>query len=322
MAGTLNDAYKDADRLRKEGKSEAQIENHIQTKYPIDVVRAYLADAAKSFENKKNIEAADRRDRSIADSQRGKSQADRAYSVALVKMKAAADGKRYGYSNPPFDPRIDSWLRFGPEGAGNLQRGFLVQDKEYWQGTGQKKGYSCNFLYNPSVISVTYETNMNVLPSDAQTEGQNAAQALISSMQSIEFALLFDRTYEVATLNRGPKGTRERELLGQGVYADIAALERVVGIYRTDESTLGGQGPMLRIPTSLVFGKLNFAAKPLSWYGFVSGMSVSYTHFGSNMTPVRATVSLNFSQLVKISGKLVDPKDGTEAPAGDQTAVG
>jgi hypothetical protein len=237
-------------------------------------------------------------------------------SSTTAKMKAAADGKEFGYENPAFDARIMSWNNTGLSGP--LYRGYLEQDKSYWKGTGQAKPYRCNFLYNPSVISVSYESNLNVLPSEAQTTGQKEAQALISSMQAVTFSLLFDRTYEVFSLTGS-----DSKALSQGVYADIAALERCVGIYRTTGSSLGGQGPMLRIPMNLVFGTSGvLLAKPLAWFGFIAGMGVDYTHFGSNMTPMRATASITFSQLAKYaSGKFEDKSLANPTPATDATAV-
>lgn len=238
-----------------------------------------------------------------------------------AKMKAAKDGKEFGYANPPFDPRIMSWnTGVVLKGSAVLRRGYIVQDKTYWKGTGQKQGYRCNFLYNPSTLSVDYQVNTSILPSVAQTDGQKAAQALLSNMQSVTFNLLFDRTYEVGSLVVDKVSAANQKLLNQGVYADIAALERICGIYRTSGSALGGQGPMLMIPATVVFGEMGRTAKPLSWFGFISGLGVDYTHFGTNMTPMRATVALTFSQLVKVNDKLVDA-GVSGAPTADGTAV-
>lgn len=246
---------------------------------------------------------------------------DLGQSATVVKIKAEKDGEEFGYSNPPFDPRILSWTKgLIIKGSAALRRGYIVQDKTYWKDTGQKQGYRCNFLYNPSTLSVDYQINTSILPSVAQTAGQNAASALLSNMQSVSFNLLFDRTYEVGSLSVDKVSARNQKLLNQGVYADVAALERICGIYRTSGSALGGQGPMLMIPATVVFGEMNRTAKPLSWFGFIAGFGVDYTHFGANMTPMRATVAVTFSQLVKVDGKLQD-KGISGVPIDDGTAV-
>lgn len=229
------------------------------------------------------------------------------------RVLRAAEGKRakeVGYSNPRFDPRIEGWNH--SLGA-TLFRGYMVQAKESWKDTGQSEPFRLNFLYNPSYITVTYSSNDSVLPNHVLTGLQQAASALIPNMQQVTFNLQFDRSYEVYD-QVGPEPRGRAKKLSTGVYADISALERLVGINSANDGYLGGQGPILPLPLYVFFGDPNLNRKPLGYYGYINEITVEYSHFGANMTPIRALVGIGFTQLVKnAEGGIVDPTT-TAAP--------
>lgn len=330
---TLADLYARKAALEKsQPKTNAKIiDLRLRQDFPPNIYQQYLDAQRTAAEGRAGLGLHEDHPPATKNSVAASKLADQVAAAATGrKMKAEADGKEWGYENPPFDPRIMSWKTgvadpsggaFKIKGSAGLQQGYFEQDKNYWKATGQTRGYKCRFLYNPSTISVDYQLNTNILPTVAQTTGQLAASALLSNMQSITFNLLFDRTYEVGSLSVDKVSAQDQKRLSQGVYADVAALERVCAIYRTTGSTLGGQGPMLMVPATVVFGKMGLSAKPLSWYGYIAAMGVDYTHFGSNMTPMRATVAITFAQLVKVDGVLQDPKGMSDAPVSDTTAV-
>lgn len=209
--------------------------------------------------------------------------------VVLAPVNSLQGGYKLStFGNPPFDKRI---LNIGFPGT-KLARGKIIQDKNTWKGTDQTAGYFCNFLYNPDSIGVNYNVDNTVLPQSIRADPN--ASAILSEGQVISFGLLFDRSYELATLDHQVLHKADYRA---GVYADIAALERVCGINR-------GQGPMLPLPTNVYFGSSKVGIGsfvPLAFYGYISAMSVTYTHFSLSMTPIRAQVTLSFNQLIKLS---------------------
>lgn len=226
------------------------------------------------------------------------------------------------FSNPPFHPNI---LNIGGgnrsvnplmsngqgyNSGGNLQRGKLVGGKGAYYGVGQTNtSYVVNFLYNPASISETRAFATGQAPLPAAYRNQGDPGQYVSAMNSaISFALLFDRTYEM--WDRSYQGT----LAGKyGVRVDIEALYNLTQInqlvpHTTNSITVGSpgnststsnnvvvQGPMQMAPCNLYFGAN--AQGSLSYYGYISEMDITWTHFTAAMVPVRATVNLSFLPL-------------------------
>src|SRR5581483_7972601 len=59
------------------------------------------------------------------------------------------------------------------------------------------------------------------------------------------------------------------------------------------------QGPMMLIPIWLFFGNVTGG---LSYYGYVSDWSVTYTHFSQYMVPMRCAVDIDFTLLMPPGG--------------------
>lgn len=222
--------------------------------------------------------------------------ADRA--MASDRMRKEAVQNEVGFENPPFDKRIRVYM----PGNKPTTQGYITQDSSTARALNLPRPYRCRFLYNPESLNVNYRTNDQVFPPDAQSADATAALALIPNMQHVSFELFFDRTYEMNTYDAGMSPAHTRALWA-GVYADIAALERVVGIQN-------GQGPILKYPLNLYFGPRVIkkmwgrnssmgGGKPMQFYGFVDEMSVVYSLFDKGMVPVRARVTLGFTQMVK-----------------------
>lgn len=244
------------------------------------------------------------------------------------------------WTQAAFDPRIlqlpligdtqqrDSGTLF-PLEITNLRRGYIKQDKSYYSGANAPV-YACAFLYNPSTIEITYAidssaTNLTV-PQYYRNPQDNGVY-LIGLATTVNFSLLFDRTYELNTgIPQGPNLASSNypdtfELPGGkftaedprfiGVMADVNALLRVTGITTqvanvswTDANgnvkTSNITGPMQQVPAWVHFGGVG-ADNALSYYGYINGMDIQYTHFTTNMTPMRCAVAISFTLLPQSS---------------------
>lgn len=236
------------------------------------------------------------------------------------------------WSNPPFDSRIlavgganqmvnPTGITF-PSGVGktigtteNMERGKMITGTNKTT-FGDTNGviYAVNFLYNPSTIQETRSIDLNSgqLPNAYRDPG-DPGQYMTGLSTNISFSLLFDRTYEVwdtDTYFGKPQGTL-------GCRVDIEALYNLLGInYKIDASNiqpppgsisgpgsifastsygLTVQGPMKVAPCQLFFGSHNTNA--LSYYGFISEIDITWTHFNWLMVPVRCAVQVSFTVL-------------------------
>ncbi|MFI0265650.1 hypothetical protein [Streptomyces luteogriseus] len=217
-------------------------------------------------------------------------------------------------SNPPFDERISSLsglqsVFYGPQ-VSQLSRGYIIQDP----GIGRVQ-YSVRFLYNPSIVQVSHQTDA----ANAPVTPQNYRNPLdkgewnIPLSASISFNLLFDRTYELWKKS-GPKSPTDfTQGSGEaGVRVDVEALYRVVGIYQptavqpptTSPSTTpsnlysnGDPGPMPLTPVTVYFG----GPRSLSYRGYISSLDVQWTHFSQLMVPMRCTIGVSMNLMTKNS---------------------
>lgn len=232
------------------------------------------------------------------------------------------------YGNPKFDSRIYSLtgLKATAPGTGvstgDLQRGYLVQDTDYLIGNVQ---YSLQFLYNPSEVQVSHNTDVTstaALVPQAYRNPLDSAKPNIPLNATVSFNLLFDRTYEL-----WDSATRAHSLYDwddepnlAGVKVDIAAVYRVVGILQPKTQTVanphnsindpgtsqviirnGAPGPMPMTPVQVYFGGSN----SLTYRGYVSALSIDVMHWSQLMVPMRCTIGITMSLLV--------PKDWTAA---------
>lgn len=227
-------------------------------------------------------------------------------------------------SNPPFHPHIlnvgggNTSVNpkmnngYGYNSGGNLQRGKMVGGAGAYYGVPSNISYVVNFLYNPSTIyeSRAIDLNSGILPSSARNINDTGQYATGLST-NISFSLLFDRTYEL--WDKSYQGT----IAGQyGARADVEALYNLVGINTSVASTQtvvtpqqGGsstqktnvtiQGPMIVSPCNLYFGANSPGA--LSFYGFISEMDITWSHFSAAMVPVRCEVDISFTVLPTVA---------------------
>lgn len=226
------------------------------------------------------------------------------------------------FQNPPFHPNIlavgGANKTINPPGrkddynpgAGtkNFHRGVLSAGADIIDGWKDHYQYKVNFLYNPSTIQETRSLDVNngQLPSYARSTDDPGTYAT-SLNTTINFSLLFDRTYELWD------SKYQDSIAGVfGVRADVEAFYNLMGInYQVPQSQQAGivappfaidgvantvvQGPMQFIPAKLIFGNNSLGA--LSYLGYVSTFDVTYTHFNQQMVPSRCAINVSFTVL-------------------------
>jgi hypothetical protein len=219
-------------------------------------------------------------------------------------------------TNPAFDPRVYnvSFLTTSAKGKG-LTRGRILQATGAVGAAGGKR-YGCNFLYNPSAVQAQHGVDTNIVPS---TNPNDASGPLIVPLQqTVNFSLLFDRTYETwdSSYNNKPAGQL-------GVYADVLALYNIVGITLSHDlsaiTTAGTGGdvgkqsgspqlmavsPMVYTPVWVYFGG------PLVYYGIIQSLGITYSHWTQNMIPSRCAADITVTLLPKPEDTMQSRLDG------------
>ncbi|MFE2101078.1 hypothetical protein [Streptomyces sp. NPDC059468] len=194
----------------------------------------------------------------------------------------------------------------------SLSRGWIITDKAI-KGTK----YRCNFLYNPSVVTLTHSINTNVLADQNSIDPNDvsASKAILPLSQTVQFDLLFDRTYE---LWDSSQVANSYDVATMGVAYDVLSLYKITGIasninvpdgdastklsdtdlsYTKGSFTKGAAGPMMWVPVFVVFGDY------LDYYGVIQELDVQYTHWTSSMIPVRCQVSITMQLLPRQTAK-------------------
>lgn len=223
-----------------------------------------------------------------------------------------------GIYDNSFDNRIQNIPSYLPGETGGtnygLIRGYMVTAFPKGQ-TG--RFYMLNFLYNPSTVQVSHSLDAanQVMPAYTRSD-QDKGTPLTAAGGSLSFSLLFDRSYEMSdpTQFNTVEGT-------YGVMADIHVLYNLVGINMKQQvwssatssdaaSTETGDvvGIMQMNPVWVHFNQARhrFADKlpnmsRMSYFGYLSSVDISYTHFTQRMTPVRCAVAISM-QLMSTVG--------------------
>lgn len=218
--------------------------------------------------------------------------------------------------NGPFDPRITSipTVTYSGDYSEDLTRGWIIQDK----AVGGVR-YRCNFLYNPSVVTVSHSINQNTLVDENAISPYDvtAGEQMLPLQQMVSFSLLFDRTYELWDSSK-LSGEAKENVPFLGVAWDVLSLYKITGIaspidvkaaqsadsgaVQTSSFTKGkfentATGPMLYVPVFVVFGY------SLDYYGIIQSLGVQYTHWTSQMIPSRCEVSVDMQLLPRNAAK-------------------
>jgi hypothetical protein len=214
-------------------------------------------------------------------------------------------------TQPPFDPRIQT-LVFPLSGGqyGTLKRGFMVWETA--SGTPYSSEPQLNFLYNPSTVSADfYSSASSVASAYLFPTAFNATNLRVPLNQSVQWSLLFDRTYELwggydsEGLPQQSIGSGQNNPSTVGVLADIRQMYQFTGMdiaYSSGNTTTtspssgalaGNQGIMQLIPSYVYFGDSN----NLWFYGYVSEWDFTVTHWTQYMVPMRCVMNVTFTML-------------------------
>ncbi|MER5754293.1 hypothetical protein [Streptomyces sp. NPDC002088] len=202
----------------------------------------------------------------------------------------------------------------GGSGAGGkkLTRGFIIQ-KDAVSGVR----YRCNFLYNPSVLNVSHSVDSDVLADENSKNPNDVTKDtyLMPLQQSLNFSLLFDRTYEMWDSSK-LYGDALLWVPQFGVAYDVLSLYKITGVaapvviegdgtdatassekaWQKGNFSTGPAGPMLSNPVFVVIGST------LSYYGIIQSLNVQYTHWTQSMIPTRCQVDITVTLLPTPTG--------------------
>ena len=244
---------------------------------------------------------------------------------------------------PPFAPQIRQISRAMGTNIG-LQRGYMIWANpmtSLYSGGGELGDGRdmIHFLFNPSTVASDYNVGNASLQAAMMYSVPGDSGNLLAPLlqQTVSWQLYFDRTYELTYGGNYGGGPNDPTVIGvqadvyqfmqfTGVLADLGTSQAQQVLGSAGSQTNGQQavttgGIMMMIPCYAFFGnalsQINNAAgnvnlgalsAQLSYYGFISEWSVTYTHWTTNMVPIRAAVSITFTMLPK-------------PPAGTQSAV-
>lgn len=217
--------------------------------------------------------------------------------------------------NPPFHPNILNipLRQVGVTNTGGTDTVQGTSNAQLYRGlmasrvqTGQSQQFRVNFLYNPATISESRSLDLNngVLPSYARNPDDPTKYATgLNAM--VNFSLLFDRTFELwdsAYVNT--------DAGRYGISVDTNAFYNMLNINQLNTQApvaLGGsvpvdttatysyvvQGTMSAVPVDLYFGFRSMGA--LKYFGYVSDLEITYTHFNQKMVPQRCALQVGFT---------------------------
>ncbi len=198
----------------------------------------------------------------------------------MPRASIRSDRSGGAYSNPPFHRNfLGLSLPFGHRTT--LTRGKIVRE---FPENGIT--YSCNFLYNPSqlTLSASQNTDNPPLPKIAR-DPNDVTHYILSTGTAIQFSLLFDRTYDLM------EGVLPGSEVGHsGVQVDIDTLYYITGM-----KTLKGdfnrliELPMVPNTVFVYFG----GPDSLKFYGYFDSLNITYSHWTQFMVPIRAEASLS-----------------------------
>jgi hypothetical protein len=201
--------------------------------------------------------------------------------------------------NPKFDSRILNLpMRQVSQGYGGTKDSTLYRGAMVGREDRDNFKYKVNFLYNPSTITESRSIDLNgqVFPDYARVPGDSGDyQTALNT--TVSFSLLFDRTYEMwdSKYQTTDVGTF-------GCSVDVNAFFNLCGINTKQlvPGTRGGksqqmtvQGPMAAVPMDLYFGYGSPGG--LHYFGIVTSLGVTYSHFSQQMVPVRCAVDIGFT---------------------------
>jgi hypothetical protein len=191
-------------------------------------------------------------------------------------------------SNPQFDSRMRAFPHLGLSGKTDTTfwRGAIIRDDK-----SVKAGLlSVNFLFNPGTITISHQQGYTLTADQQSVDGNKIGAGGIGTLQ---FELLFDRTYEMYAGG----ATKLEDPAIKGVLSDVEAMYNITGAY--DITAKGPKAKVLQAmqpnPCTFYFGGTAagfLGNNNLSYYGVVTSLVVTHTHFSRDMVPQRCAMSL------------------------------
>jgi hypothetical protein len=214
------------------------------------------------------------------------------------------------YVQPPFDPRIyhTQFPLLGLTTGGKLQRGFMQWEKPI---VGYSQKAKVKFLFNPSTMSAAYTmaTGGTQTATLMYRSAHDKADPRFPMAQSISFALLYDRTYELwgaynadgTPANSAGSTAEINNPHANGVNVDILAMKQFTGMLANLPAGVGNsknfaehqQGAMLFVPVWVYLG----LADGLDYFGFITDWEVQITHWTQYMVPMRCVINVDMTLL-------------------------
>lgn len=146
-----------------------------------------------------------------------------------------------------------------------------------------------NFHFNPSTIQLSHSTDYNgdaaVLPA-TYTSDNKIDRSTSPTNSSVSFDLILDRMYEKWS----------NTMHSDGVWHDISVLYQVAGILPDGHTSSADITPLIPNFSWLLLNQ-GTGTWGMTYYGFISNLSVQYTHWSADMVPLRATASIGFMLL-------------------------
>lgn len=194
--------------------------------------------------------------------------------------------------NPPFDPRmrkIGSPLNL----TSKIKRG--------WIQSAEEDNQKVNFLFNPSQLDLSHQIDPSLARTDQQTPAadvMNPDYPTIGSSTGVK--LLYDRTYELFS---APRSGKMGFANTYGVWADVAAWYVFLGLL--SEMPDSWENSIITDPPVYKTAHL-FIGPKMVFYGWVTGINVTYSHWNQLMVPSRCAVDVSF-QLLPSTGEVPLP---------------
>lgn len=220
---------------------------------------------------------------------------------------------------PPFSQNLGTkYFGMGAGSYGSVVHGFMEWDTP-------APGYSglaqVQFQMNPSTLAIAYynQTSNQTVTDYLFSNSANTSPVFTYLQQSISFALLYDRTYELwgsygsAGLPSrvsfpDQAGTSINDPGAAGVGVDIMAMQQITGMFVDNDTGTGNattspvgsggilkpQNPTIIWPTWVYFGN---NPNGLYYFGYVSDWEVQVTQWSQYMIPMRAVINVDFTLL-------------------------
>lgn len=222
-------------------------------------------------------------------------------------------------TQPTFSPNLGT--RYFGMDAGNY--GSVVHGFMEWDTPAPGYGglAQVQFQMNPSTLAVAYYNQSNSQPVTdfIFSNAANTSPVFTYLQQSLSFALLYDRTYElwgsygsaglpsrVSFPDQAGSGINDPGAAGVGV--DILAMQQITGMF-IDEDTGKGNGTASPIGTGGILKPQNpciiwptwvyFGNNPdgLYYFGYISDWEVQVTQWTQYMVPMRCVINVDFTLL-------------------------